>query len=102
MKKIVMSVAALAMVAGFGSAVAGDAAAGKAKFAVCSGCHGATGACNAALGYPKLAGQSAADIAGKLNGYKSGARQNATMQAMTAGLSAADIDNIAAYVGTMK
>ena len=102
MKKIVMSVAALAMVAGFGSAVAGDAAAGKAKFAVCSGCHGATGAGNAALGYPKLAGQSAADIAGKLNGYKSGALQNATMQAMTAGLSAADIDNIAAYVGTMK
>jgi len=54
------------------------------------------------LGYPKLAGQSAADIAGKLNGYKSGARQNATMQAMTAGLSAADIDNIAAHVATLK
>jgi len=102
MKKIIMSVAALAMVTGFGSAVAGDAAAGKAKFAVCSGCHGATGAGNAALGYPKLAGQSAADIYGKLSGYKSGARQNATMQAMTAGLSDADMHNIAAHVATLK
>ena len=101
--KNILLIASLVSFAFAGSTfAAGDAAAGKAKFAVCSGCHGATGAGNAALGYPKLAGQSAADIAGKLNGYKSGARQNATMQAMTAGLSAADIDNIAAYVGTMK
>lgn len=102
MKKVVMTVAALSLVATFGTAVAGDAAAGKAKFAVCAGCHGPTGAGNAALGYPKLSGRDAAFVAEQLRAFKSGARVNATMKAMTAGLTEADMDNLAAYVATLQ
>lgn len=102
MKKVLIAVAALGMIAGAGTAVAGDAAAGKAKFAVCSGCHGANGAGNAALGYPKLAGLDAGYVAEQLAAFKSGKRDNATMKAMSAGLTDADMANIGAYVSTLK
>jgi len=103
MKKVLMTVAALGMAASFGSAVAaGDAAAGKGTYGVCSGCHGANGAGNEALKYPKLAGLDAAYVATQLTDFKSGKRDNATMKAMTAGLQAADIENVAAYIATLK
>jgi len=102
MKKVLMTAVALSLVASFGTAVAGDAAAGKAKFAVCSGCHGPTGAGNDALGYPKLSGLEAGYVAEQLRAFKSGARDNATMKAMTAGLTDADMDNLGAYVATLK
>lgn len=102
MKKIIATAAVVAMFGAFGSAVAGDAAAGKGKYAVCMGCHGATGAGNPAAGYPALAGQSADAIATKIKGYQSGAINNATMKAMTAGLSADDVANVSAYIATMK
>jgi len=103
MKKTLIAAAAIAMAAFLGTAVAaGDAAAGKAKFAVCAGCHGPTGAGNEALKYPKLAGRDAAFVAEQLRAFKSGARDNATMKAMTAGLNEADMDNLAAYVATLK
>ena len=55
----------LASIASFflmsGAAIAGDAAAGKAKSAACGGCHGFDG--NSPLAtYPKLAGQNEAYI----------------------------------------
>jgi len=105
MKKLLLSVAALSLMGAFGSAVAGDAAAGKAKYAVCAGCHGPTGAGNAALNYPKLTGLEAGYVAQQLRDFKSGARNTpmaATMKAMTAGLSDADMDNLGAYIATMK
>lgn len=102
MKKFVIAATAAALMGFAASAVAGDAAAGKAKYGTCSGCHGANGAGLAAAGYPALTGKDAATIAEALHAFKSGARQNPTMQAMVAGLSDADIDNIAAYVATMK
>lgn len=105
MKKVLLSVAALSLMGAFGTAVAGDAAAGKAKFAVCAGCHGPTGAGNAALNYPKIAGLEEAYVAQQLRDFKSGARTTplaATMKAMTAGLSEADMDNLAAYIATLK
>lgn len=105
MKKIIIAAAAITMAGAFGNAIAGDAAAGQGKYAVCAGCHGPTGAGNEALKYPKLAGLEAAYVAEQLHAFKSGARntpQAATMKAMTAGLSDADIDNLAAYIATMK
>lgn len=85
-----------------GAALAGDAAAGKEKYAVCGGCHGATGAGNEALNYPKLTGIPADQFVQQLKAFKSGERDNATMKAMVAGLSDADMENIAAYVATFK
>jgi len=102
MKMTVIAVAIIGLTGSFGVAVAGDAAAGKLKFAVCAGCHGPTGAGNEALKYPKLAGRDAAFVSQQLRAFKSGARDNATMKAMTAGLSETDIDNVAAYVATLK
>ena len=79
--------------------MAADPDAGKAKFATCAGCHGAKGV-SVAPSYPTLAGKDAAYIKEALTAYKSGTRANATMKAMAAGLSEADIDNIAAYVAS--
>lgn len=105
MKKILVSVVAMSLMGGFGSAMAGDAAAGKAKFAVCAGCHGPTGAGNAALNYPKISGLEEAYVAQQLRDFKSGARNTpmaATMKAMTMPLSEADMDNLAAYIATLN
>lgn len=105
MKKVLLSVAALGLMGAFGNAVAADAAAGKAKYAICAGCHGPTGAGNAALNYPKLSGMEAGYVAQQLRDFKSGKRNTpmaATMKAMTAALSEADMDNLGAYVATLK
>lgn len=101
MKKLIV-VAALAILGSTGSAIAGDAAAGKAKYSTCVGCHGATGAGNAAAGYPALSGKDAAFVAKQLTEFKSGARVSPVMGAMVAGLSPADIENLAAYIATLK
>ena len=102
MKTNVIAALIVALIGGIGTAAAGDAGAGKAKFAVCAGCHGPTGAGNEALKYPKLSGLEAAYVKQQLVAFKSGARDNATMKAMTAGLNDADMDNLAAYIATLK
>ncbi|MDH5594846.1 MAG: cytochrome c4 [Gammaproteobacteria bacterium] len=75
---------------------AGDVSAGKTKTAACAGCHGPDG--NSVMGmWPKLAGQHADYISKQLSDFKSGARKDPTMTAMSAGLKAQDIEDIAAY-----
>ena len=79
------------------AAQAGDAAAGKAKAAICAGCHGADGKATNPT-YPNLAGQNAGYIEVAIKAYKSGQRsggQAAIMQGMAAPLSDADISNLA-------
>ncbi len=96
-------IAVIAVLMGLtGPVFAADAAAGKAKFAVCAGCHGPTGGGNPALKYPRIGGLGAAYVAQQLRAFKSGARDNATMKAMTAALSEADMDNLGAYVATLR
>lgn len=101
MRKARIATAIIAVVLGAG-ALAGDATEGKRKYIVCAGCHGPSGGGNAALRYPKLAGLDAAQVAAQLRAFKTGTRDNATMKAMAAGLSDADMDNLAAYVATLK
>ena len=79
----------------------GDATAGQTKAAACAACHGADGNSPAAM-YPKLAGQGAAYIEKQLHDFKSGKRVNGIMQGMAAGLSDADIADIAAYFSSQK
>lgn len=78
---------------------AGDAAAGKAKAAMCAACHGANG--KAAIPtYPNLAGQNAAYLESAMKAYKNGDRkggQAPVMTSMVAALSDADMANLAAY-----
>lgn len=101
MKTVLITVALAAGIIQ-GTAVAADAAAGERKYVLCAGCHGPTGAGNDALKYPRLAGRDAGFVGQQLRAFKSGARDNATMKAMTAGLTDNDIDNLAAYISTFK
>lgn len=79
---------------------AGDAEAGKAIAATCSGCHGADG--KAILPeYPNLAGQHAAYLAKQLTAYRDGDRQNQLMSPMAAALSDQNILDLAAYYAGM-
>ncbi|HQU49234.1 MAG TPA: cytochrome c [Casimicrobiaceae bacterium] len=79
-------------------AMAADLAAGKQKVQeVCQACHGMDGLSAQFPDYPKLAGQHPDYLAKALRDYKSGARKNAVMSAMAAGLTSKDIDNVTAY-----
>ncbi len=77
-------------------AVRGDAAAGKKLAATCGACHGTGGVSNNPV-WPNLAGQHAGYIINSLQAFKSGTRTNEMMSGMAAGLSDADIQNVAAY-----
>ncbi len=76
---------------------AADIEAGRARaVTVCAACHGATGI-SVAESIPNLAAQRAGYLAAQLRALKDGTRKNAMMNAIAAQLSAADIDNLAAY-----
>jgi cytochrome c553 len=78
------------------AAVAGDAAAGKAKAAVCAACHGSDG--NSATGqFPSLAGQGEKYLVKQMRDFKTGSRSNAVMQGTIAAVNEADFADIAAF-----
>lgn len=101
MKKTFVAFAAAGLVSFGMAAHAGDVNAGKAAYSTCMGCHGAAG--EGGVG-PKVAGQDAASLADKLRKYKAGEQvgpMTAMMAPMAAGLSDADIENLAAYMAQM-
>jgi len=91
------------------SAVAGNAQAGQANYAVCSACHGANGEGNVALNAPKLAGQEGWYIRQQIAYYKNGVRgthpddvYGAQMAPMAATLVNDQIlNNVIAYIDTL-
>lgn len=105
LKKSVLALAAtLAVSAPMMANAGGDVAAGKAKAGMCAGCHGAEGKAIMPT-YPNLAGQNKQYLVSTLKAYKSKQRtggQAAIMYGMAAGLSDADIDNLAAYFSSLK
>lgn len=78
------------------AALAGDAAAGKAKAAVCVACHGPEGVSSNPL-WPNLAGQQDQYLIKQLKAFRDGQRTDPVMAPMAAGLSDQDIENLAAY-----
>jgi len=77
-----------------------DLAKGEATYtAVCAVCHGADGN-SGSPAYPKLAQQHADYTVKQLQEFKSGKRANAIMSGMAAGLSDADMKNVAAWLAT--
>lgn len=80
---------------------AGDADAGASAFNSkgCMGCHGVSGK-KPIANYPVIGGKPAAFISEELTRFRSGERKNPIMAPMAAGLSDADIDNLAAYLET--
>jgi len=99
MKKLTLAIAATVMIAS--PAFAGDADAGKAKSATCAACHGAAGV-SAIPMYPNLAGQKEMYLTKQLKDFKSGARKDPVMGAMSMPLSDEDIANISAYYASLK
>ncbi len=103
-KSALVLTTALAMTMPLTAAAAGDAAAGKAKAAVCGACHGVNGKAMIPT-YPNLAGQNAPYIVSALKAYKNKERtggQAAVMQGQVAALTDADIENLAAYYASLK
>jgi cytochrome c553 len=68
---------------------------------ICAACHGTDGN-SAAPANPNLAGQGADYITLQLAHFKAGVRVNATMQAMSATLSDADMRALGAYYAQQK
>ena len=80
-----------------GSAIAGNAEAGKTKSAACGGCHGVDGNSPVA-DFPKLAGQNEAYIVKQVKDFKANsARKNEIMFGMVAAVSDEDAADIGAY-----
>jgi cytochrome c553 len=82
--------------------VTGDVAAGKKKAKECAGCHGEDGNSAAGSGFPRLAGQYEDYLVRALKEYKSGARKNALMAGIAAGLSEADMESLSAFYASQR
>jgi len=96
MKNSLVAFAVLLSMGVTGTASAGDAAAGQAKTALCSTCHGADGNSVNPI-WPSLAGQNPGYIAKQLRNFKAGSRQDPTMSPMALTVADTDIEDIAAY-----
>lgn len=83
------------------SQAAGDAQKGKSKAITCFACHGSKGISISPL-WPNLAGQKQAYLVKQLKAFKSGARKDASMKPMVAGLSVQDMEDVSAYFSSLK
>ena len=77
-------------------ALAGDAAAGAQKSAVCGACHGATGS-SINPEWPNLAGQHESYIVAQLQSFKQAIRDNPLMMPNAALLSDQDMQDLGAH-----
>lgn len=100
MKKILTLVALAALGFHVSTVTAGDAAAGKAKSATCSACHGTNGISSNDL-WPNLAGQKQGYLVAQLKAFRDGKRKDPMMAPMVAPLSDADIADLAAYYSSL-
>jgi cytochrome c553 len=105
-KTILYAAALLALAAGDAgaeaAAPAGDATAGRAKTAMCAGCHEIPGwqtAFPETYKVPRIVGQHPTYIVHALQAYKAGERQHPSMRAIAASLSDKDMADLAAYYG---
>jgi cytochrome c553 len=94
-------VAALAFLVAAHPTLAADPEAGRQKAQTCAACHGPGGnSTNPAV--PSLAGQPAQFIATELFLFREGNRKDPQMTPMAAGLSNADLNDLAAYFSAQK
>ena len=78
------------------SVMAGDAAAGKAKSAICAACHGVDGTSMNPM-WPNLKGQHEQYLVKQIKAFRDGERKDPSMAPMVATLTDEDIANLAAY-----
>lgn len=94
-------IAAFAALAAQGTLAADVAAGAKLADAQCAACHGKDGKTPTDPSYPKLAGQYPDYLLKALNDYHKGLRKNPIMGAIAKPLSKADMQNLAAYYGSL-
>lgn len=85
------------------AALAGDAAAGKSKAAMCIGCHGIPGYQSSfpeVFKVPMISGQNAGYIVAALGEYKKGDRKHPTMRSVSMSLTDTDMADLAAFYET--
>lgn len=83
--------------------LAADAARGQTLYKACIQCHGTNGEGNAAMKAPRIAGQYDWYIVSSINQFIEGVeRKNPTMLPFIKNLTATDIDDLAAYISTLK
>jgi cytochrome c553 len=105
LRNTIVFTAALAVLAfasdAFAVGVVGNAAAGKKLATACAACHGDG---NKTLDgtYPRLAGQYPEYLAKAMREYKSGKRKNAVMAGQMQQLTPEQMDDLAAYYGSLK
>ncbi len=91
---------AWAVAASLQPAFAGDIAAGKARAAMCATCHGLLGI-SQLPNAPHLAGQPEIYTAEQLKQYRNGKRANEVMAVIAKSLSDQDIEDLAAWYGSI-
>ena len=92
---------ALPLLVWVGAAAGADIEAGRQKAQVCAACHGPAGnSTNPVM--PSLAGQPAQFIATELFEFREGNRKDPQMTPLSASLSNADMNDLAAYFSAQK
>ena len=81
-------------------ALAADAEAGRALTGQCVACHGLDGVARQPM-MPNIAGSDPRYLALQLHAFKSGERQNPQMNVIASMLSDEDIENLAAWYGSL-
>ena len=81
--------------------MAADIAAGRTKASSCAACHGPQGL-SVVPDAPNLAGQPPLYLVTQLKAYRDGTRKHEIMSLMAKPLSDADIDDLAAWFGSLK
>jgi cytochrome c553 len=99
--RVQLAVAALGLAAVAPAAAADLAAGAKMAEAQCASCHGKDGKTPIDPTYPKLAGQYPDYLFKALNDYHTGARKNPIMGAIAKPLTKRDMQNLAAYYGSL-
>jgi len=100
MKQLIIGLLISIILSSFAMA-AGSVESGKEKALACVACHGETGI-SAVPTFPNLAGQYEDYLYHALNSYKTGARNNAIMAGISAGLSKQDMKDLAAYFASLQ
>ena len=79
---------------------AGDIDAGRSKSLICVSCHGAEGVSDNEA-WPNIAGQNEGYLIKQLKDYRAGRRSDPWMSSMAIALTNQDIEDLAAYLGSL-
>jgi cytochrome c553 len=98
--KRILGAVGLLLAATFNLCFAGDIDAGKARAGMCATCHGPLGV-SQLPNAPHLAGQPEIYTIEQLKQYRDGKRANAVMAVIAKSLSDKDIEDLAAWYGSI-